>query len=102
MVTIGNVTIASGMMAGHLLSTEFCIRNLHGFSDCSIMNCPTSHDLVMLADAPDELDELLWLRIREHLKRCPGAVIPLPGVRRRFPEPSGTSCTASLRPVQLL
>jgi hypothetical protein len=70
-VAVGHVPITSGMIAGHLLSNEFAIREFLSFSDCNIMSCPTSHGLVLFADAPDELDELLWLRIREHLKRCP-------------------------------
>jgi hypothetical protein len=61
MVPIGHVPIASGMVAGHLLSTEYAVRDFLRFSVCNIMCCPISYGLVLFADAPNELDEILWL-----------------------------------------
>jgi hypothetical protein len=33
--------------------------------------CPSSHDIVIFADAPEELDERWYIEMREHIKKCP-------------------------------
>lgn len=35
------------------------------------MSCPSSHDVVIFSDAPEELDERWYIEMSEHVKNCP-------------------------------